>query len=438
MENTIDKFVTNYLLFRDKGRLKGNLIGPSEISSSCVRQVCLGRSQEAADNAIDETFKGISARIEGSALHEYFQNHVFTETAGVEIIEAEKFIKSEFMNGYIDGIIRFDDGHKALLEIKTVNGLKYEKMKTSGKPQPEYIEQLTLYMGHEGIHEGYVFVINRALFDRENAMQRAITPIGTDNGMFMSFQVEFKQELYEELVKRAETLYHKIEEFKQYGVLPDKPGNATPNGFPCLWCKFNQYCWADMYKEVPAGSLDDKTKEELLALWENHMRLRQRAASLNTQLEDSEKKINKFFRENGKKGFSSIAGTNFVIGTDGNLFIYPLGRPPVKAVPLEGVPVKRIKPLTNQDSELIVVEPVKDSTDTQMTLEESMKEPVETVVISTVDVSNNKTDIIEQKEQKKKRGRPKKMKETETEMQEIPQQEDFMKEIGAICNQMAI
>lgn len=321
---TIDSIVAAHLLYKDKDRLKGHRIGPSEISSACARQVVLGRSPQAVAVAEEPTLKGISVMLVGTALHEYFQDKVFKENGGIEIVEAEKFICSEHINGYIDGIIRFrGDERLALLELKTVNQVKFDKMRRSGTPLPEYVEQLTLYEGHEGIYEGYIFVINRGIFERETAMSRALAPTdsGRDDEMFLTFKVTFSAKLYAELLNRAKELMKTVDEYREFGIIPDKPGMCTPNGFPCLWCRFKHFCWEGMYREVPASELDSPTRDELMRLFRDHMANRAKAKALNDKLEASEKALNKFFRENGKKGFSAVMGENYVIGTDGSLYI---------------------------------------------------------------------------------------------------------------------
>ena len=120
-ELTMERIVEHHLLYKDKERLKGNKIGPSEISSACARQIVLGRAPEAVAVAEDPTLRGISVMLAGTAIHEYFQEKVFRENGKIEIVETEKYISSEFINGYIDGIIRFIDAETlALLEIKSV------------------------------------------------------------------------------------------------------------------------------------------------------------------------------------------------------------------------------------------------------------------------------------------------------------------------------
>lgn len=306
MENkyTLDQLIANHLLFKDKDRLKGDKIGPSEIASNCERQVCLNRSKEAVEIAEDETLKKLSLRLMGTALHEYFQEHIFTELSDVEIVEAEKYICSEHINGFIDGVLRFkNDGRLALLEIKTVKAEKFEKMKKTGGPLPEYIEQLTLYMGFENIHEGYIFAVNRGLFESGTPLTRAATAIGgEERDMFATYRVKFDQRLYEQLLARASVLFSLIGEYKKFGKLPDKPGEATPNGFPCLWCRFKHYCWPEMYKEISMTDLDEAAKSELTALFADYFKLRAKAADLSGKVEASEKALNRFFRENGRRG----------------------------------------------------------------------------------------------------------------------------------------
>lgn len=406
-ELTMERIIEYHLLYKDKERLKGNKIGPSEISSSCARQIVLGRSAEAVAAAEDPTLRGISAMLAGTAIHEYFQEKVFKENGKIEIIEAEKFISSEYLNGYIDGIIKFTDTDLlALLELKSVNQAKFDKMKASGKPMPEHVEQLTIYEGEEGIHVGYIFVINRGLFERETPMSRALKPTdGINDDMFLVFKVIFNENLYNSLVDRAKGLMRTLSDFREYGIVPEKPGMCSPNGFPCLWCRFKHYCWPGMYREIPIGELDPPTRTELTRLFAEHMANRAKAQALNLKIEASEKALNKFFRDNGRKGFSSILGEKYVIGTDGSLYIENISENRIRREQIESLAVS---------AELITIKkPAGKAKEQQLTLEESMN-------IGTDTGNKTKEAEVPEKNVPKKRGRPLKEQKEKTCSIKIP------------------
>ena len=408
-ELTMERIVEHHLLYKDKERLKGNKIGPSEISSACARQIVLGRAPEAVAVAEDPTLRGISVMLAGTAIHEYFQEKVFRENGKIEIVEAEKYISSEFINGYIDGIIRFIDAETlALLEIKSVNQVKFDKMKASKAPMTEHVEQITLYEGEEGIHEGYIFVVNRGLFERETAMSRALKPTDCINeDMFLVFKVTFNENLYNSLVDRAKGLMRTLSDFREYGIVPEKPGMCTPNGFPCLWCRFKHYCWPGMYREIPIGEMDPPTRTELTRLFADHMANRAKAKLLNEKIEASEKALNKFFRDNGRKGFSSVLGEKYVIGTNGSLYIENIS---------ENRKHREEKASLAISPELIVINrPAEKKSQKQLTLEESVvmtqteSELVQPVSETAVQESSLKKEDAQPVEKPgKKRGRPKK------------------------------
>jgi uncharacterized protein YqfB (UPF0267 family) len=410
-ELTMERIIEHHLLYKDKERLKGNKIGPSEISSACARQIVLGRAPEAVAVAEDPTLRGISVMLAGTAIHEYFQEKVFRENGKIEIVEAEKYISSEFINGYIDGIIRFIDAETlALLEIKSVNQVKFDKMKASKAPMTEYVEQITLYEGEEGIHEGYIFVINRGLFERETAMSRALKPTDCINeDMFLVFKVTFNENLYNSLVDRAKGLMRTLADYREYGIIPEKPGMCTPNGFPCLWCRFKHYCWPGMYREIPIGELDPPTRTELTRLFADHMANRAKAKALNEKIEASEKALNKFFRDNGKKGFSSVFGEKYVIGTNGSLYIENISENRKHREERESLAIS---------PELIIINrPAEKKTHKQLTLEESsvmvQNAPEAGQYGGATSVQENPPAKEEQQTGKvtaKKRGRPKKEK----------------------------
>jgi hypothetical protein len=225
--------------------------------------------------------------------------------------------------------------------------------------------------------------------------------------MFLVFKVTFNENLYNSLVDRAKGLMRTLSDFKEYGIVPEKPGMCTPNGFPCLWCRFKHYCWPGMYREIPIGEMDPPTRTELTRLFADHMANRAKAKLLNEKIEASEKALNKFFRDNGKKGFSSVLGEKYVIGTNGSLYIENIS---------ENRKHREEKASLAISPELIVINrPAEKKSQKQLTLEESVvmtqteSELVQPVSETAVQESSLKKEDAQPVEKPgKKRGRPKK------------------------------
>lgn len=316
-----------YLRTNGVKRLRGAKIGPSEIASVCPRQIVLGREPAAVTLAPDEKLEDITARLEGTALHRYFQEEVLPALPNIEVVVSEKWIESEYMNGSIDAIIKEKDtGELRILEIKTVKQNKFDEMRSKGEPKLEYIEQILLYMDHEGISTGEIFVINRGLFE-EKKLRRATSEINTltDDRMFISFLISLEdkanQELLAEVKARVKTYYDLLTDHEDNGNIPEIPYSASPNAFPCLWCKFKHYCWSNAYQTINVEAMPQEEQAELEKLFSHYINAKRTYIDSSMKLENAGIALKRFFRQHTELNAWAINGKNFTIATDGELYI---------------------------------------------------------------------------------------------------------------------
>lgn len=316
-----------YLRTNGVKRLRGAKIGPSEIASSCPRQIVLGREPKAVTLAPDEKLEDVTARLEGTALHRYFQEEVLPALPNVEVVVSEKWIESEYMNGSIDAIIKEKDtGELRILEIKTVKQSKFDEMRDKGEPKPEYIEQMLLYMDHEGIKTGEIFVINRGLFEDKKLRRAGIelaTP--TDDSMFISFLISLddraNQDLLAVVKTRVKTYYDLLVDHEQNGNIPEIPYNVSPNAFPCLWCKFKHYCWPNAYQTISVSDMPSEERAELEEFFSKYINAKRTYIDSLAKLDNAGTALKRFFRQHTGLNTWAVNGKNFTIGTDGELYI---------------------------------------------------------------------------------------------------------------------
>lgn len=306
-------------------KLRGAKIGPSEISSSCPRQLVLGREEAAIAWAPDERLEDVSARLEGTALHRYFQEEVLPSIPGIEVVVSEKWIEDEHMNGSIDAIINDAETGIRVLEIKTVKQSKFDEMRKKGEPKKEYIEQMLLYMDHENITHGEIFIVNRGLFEDKKSRRFAseITE-ALDDEMFLSFIVSLEDkansDLLKEVKERVENYYNLLVEHEEHGTVPEIPDNASPNAFPCLWCKFKHYCWKDAYKTVNAANMLPYEKEEVQDIFKKYIVAKRGYMDALAKMDKVSSEVKKYFRQHGASTWA-VSGQNYTMGTDGEIYI---------------------------------------------------------------------------------------------------------------------
>ena len=112
------------------------------------------------DNYSDTTdAMGVANMSLGSAFHDEIQKAL--DAAGI-LEEAELEIKIEDppIRGYLDAIINWQD-EKVVAEIKTTRQESFIFKETSGKPSPNHLIQILIYMKATGIDKGFILYVNK-------------------------------------------------------------------------------------------------------------------------------------------------------------------------------------------------------------------------------------------------------------------------------------
>jgi CRISPR/Cas system-associated exonuclease Cas4 (RecB family) len=156
----------------------------------------------------------------GNYMHERYQT-LFADM-GV-LIQDELPIKDAELciSGRTDALIRLNS-ELVLVELKSANQKKTDKMKKANAPLPEFEMQLQLYLHLTGIPKGIVLAENKN--DQE----------------ILEFPINYN-------ITMANTLVDKVKlcvgSAKQ-GILPDRLDTSDRENFnSCRWCDYNEMCW---------------------------------------------------------------------------------------------------------------------------------------------------------------------------------------------------
>jgi hypothetical protein len=306
--------IERYLSGKNAPHVKKPRVGPSEIGCNCPREAVMNRLPEYVAQKQEFTMKQILVFLTGTAVHEYFQKEILPKLEDYELVEAERFIETEQINGFIDAIVKEKaTGLEWVVELKTANAEKFAKMAASGKPEQVYVDQATLYMGVTGIHRASVFVINK-----DGAVKSPMTMLRDSNyvdpGIFLEFTFDFDPALYEKLLSKVSELYGKIAERDK--DLPPRV-SSNPNKFPCLWCGFNKVCHPDAYAELDFynGEVPPYVAQNFPAAVQKFVSLVKAHKENALAIEAAAKDLKGIFYTLGKRG-NRIRGKNSVVVFD--------------------------------------------------------------------------------------------------------------------------
>ena len=136
-------------------------------------------------------------------------------------------VRIPYPYGCIHGVADALVGDDAVLDVKTVSSWQYRDISASGKPSPDNVLQVNLYVhglrlvGHQGRRYGVLLYIDR------------------DSGRMADLWFEYSPVLAEDAI-RTLTL---IEERARFGLLLPRPEGFTPDSPPCTWCPYKTLCW---------------------------------------------------------------------------------------------------------------------------------------------------------------------------------------------------
>jgi len=193
-----------------------NYIGASSIGSDCLRQIWYqykGVKAKSVPTKFRRTW-AIGTRLEGLILD-------WLENAGLTIVRSWKDLQSTnmpFFKGHVDSVWIKKDVPFAIIEVKTAKDASFKVFINKGVKvwNPQYYAQIQSYMGMSGIFSTYILVLNK------------------DNSDISDELIEFDEEFYKKIEKKALSIYNSIDEPPRI--------SGSPIFFQCKMCKFNKVC----------------------------------------------------------------------------------------------------------------------------------------------------------------------------------------------------
>jgi hypothetical protein len=219
MEDFLNRLLQEYLERKVKER-KGNIFYPSEIPQ------CLRRTWYFYKKPKKLTFELLKLFQAGNLVHNFLIS-VFLNSFQrdkIQFFDYEGKVRYTGKNFEIIG--RYDDvvmininDEPKLFELKTARNLEFIK-----EVKPHHFSQINFYLKQLGLEKGWVVYI-----DRRNLNIRV-------------FEINFSEEKFQELVKRAEILWNHLKENK----LPVAEAKVNKSmSWACRYCSFLQECEKD-------------------------------------------------------------------------------------------------------------------------------------------------------------------------------------------------
>lgn len=172
----------------------------------------------------------------GNSMQERYQ--LWLKEAGL-LIQKEYPVRSDelLISGRCDGILVID-GKLYVLELKSTGLSNFQEMARTKKPDPEYADQLMLYMHLTEIPNG-IILVEGIITDRGKVQA---PPDDPEAGFYMSehlleFHVSYDPEHAGRLVEKVK----KINACVSQGLLPER--DYPLNSKQCRFCPFRERCW---------------------------------------------------------------------------------------------------------------------------------------------------------------------------------------------------
>ena len=304
----------DFLYRSNSPHVKNDRISPSEVSCGCARKVVFSRDPVRIKTSEYPYPASIANFFLGNAIHGHFQREVFKRLKGITVEETEYRLESEYIKGSVDMIISYEEPktgerQKAVLEFKTADNDKFQWMKENG-PKPEHREQITLYMGETGIHEGYIIVVNKKFFEKRTPVCKALEGIAVpQESPFLQFKIDCSEQLYRSLKDRCLDYMRQIKEYKEDGIVPNKPAGAWPYGMPCFWCSFRTQCWGqEAYEEKNLSQMTSSASKDVQKAFTDYQKAVSALQNDADKLESCEKQFKKLMY---KHRSPHISGANY-------------------------------------------------------------------------------------------------------------------------------
>jgi CRISPR/Cas system-associated exonuclease Cas4 (RecB family) len=155
----------------------------------------------------------------GNSMHDRYQNW-FKEIGVLVENESEIKVPELHVSGRIDSIIKLPDiDDYIIVELKSANDGKFNKMVKNNAPHKDYSDQIQLYMELLEMPYGIILVENKN--DQE----------------VLEFWIERDIEYGKELIKKIETVNEHVAQKKL-------PRREHPKySYECKYCDFFEECW---------------------------------------------------------------------------------------------------------------------------------------------------------------------------------------------------
>lgn len=286
-----------------------SLAGPDR----CIRQLCY-HAQGVKGGAWGDRFASVLSDgnwheellkdwIRRSAYQLHSEQMPLTFDAGVRIsqdgwrcavvIEGKEcgtFVGSTQIHGHIDGILTDLLSHDALLEVKSMDHFKFNRLWEAGEIPRDNLTQVALYVrGAQVVAptlRRFVLVIKNRntsqLIDHSGYYDRDTDTLVIEE----SVRSDGERSLGTCIVGITGTAIAKltdVESYRRLGTLPARPFEYH-NEFPCSYCRWQEPCWAGYEAEVAA-------REDHLVLPEDMARHADSITKLSAVKSDVEKQL---------------------------------------------------------------------------------------------------------------------------------------------------
>lgn len=203
-------------IFLDRNEEPRNYIGASAIGNECERAIWY---QYNAKKPAKFSEKQKLIFETGHVLEDMIKKQLIAR--GMDILTDNFAFCDEDIadfRGHCDGVIIGDDGKKYILEIKTAKNSSFNLFKKNGLRMwsVNYFTQIQAYMGMSGIHEAYIFVINK------------------DNCEHLDEFVTFDELFYRKIREKALRILK--------AKIPPTRINGSPIFYKCKMCSFSEQC----------------------------------------------------------------------------------------------------------------------------------------------------------------------------------------------------
>lgn len=174
---------------------------------------------------------GLANMAYGSQAHERIQK-IMADQGILEAAEVEITLSDPPVRGYLDALINWE-GETIVAEIKTTRQESFVFKQVSGKPSPNHLLQILLYLKATGCKRGFL------LYENKNDQSFLVIPVEFD-------------EKNQAILEDALVWMRKVYKTWQDKIVPNRPfrpkydeNNKVILGQVCGNCPIRKACWED-------------------------------------------------------------------------------------------------------------------------------------------------------------------------------------------------